>query len=55
MARALHMEVTVEGVETFFQRDALLGLGCNKAQGFLFARPLPLADILNLPTHLEPT
>lgn len=54
LARALHMEVTVEGVETFFQRDVLLGLGCNKAQGFLFARPMPLADILQLPSHLEP-
>jgi diguanylate cyclase (GGDEF)-like protein/PAS domain S-box-containing protein len=54
LARALHMEVTVEGVETLFQRDMLLDLGCNKAQGFLFARPMSLTDILKLPSHLEP-
>jgi diguanylate cyclase (GGDEF)-like protein/PAS domain S-box-containing protein len=54
LARALRMEVTVEGVETPFQRDVLLGLGCNKAQGFLFARPMALQDILALPPALPP-
>lgn len=54
LARALHMETTVEGVETEFQRDVLVGLGCNKAQGFLFARPMPLHKVLELPSHLEP-
>jgi diguanylate cyclase (GGDEF)-like protein/PAS domain S-box-containing protein len=55
LARALHMEVTVEGVETAFQREVLLALGCNKAQGFLFAQPMALADILALPPKLQPT
>lgn len=54
LARALRMETTVEGVETPFQREVLLGLGCNKAQGYLFARPMPLQEVLALPTHLEP-
>lgn len=54
LARALRMEVTVEGVETLFQRDVLLGLGCHKAQGFLFARPMALSDILALPPALAP-
>ena len=54
LARALRMEVTVEGVETAFQREVLLALGCNKAQGFLFSHPMPLADILQLPSHLVP-
>lgn len=54
LARALRMEVTVEGVETAFQREVLLGLGCNKAQGFLFARPMALPDILALPPALHP-
>lgn len=54
LARALRMEVTVEGVETAFQREVLLGLGCNKAQGFLFARPMALHDILALPPKLQP-
>lgn len=54
LGRALNMEVTVEGVETSFQREVLLGLGCQKAQGFLFAKPFPLADILELEDCLQP-
>lgn len=55
LARALRMEVTVEGVENAFQREVLIGLGCNKAQGFLFAKPMALSDILTLPPQLEPS
>jgi diguanylate cyclase (GGDEF)-like protein/PAS domain S-box-containing protein len=44
MARALGLEVVAEGVETEQQRSALVSLGCRRAQGFLFARPAPLAD-----------
>ena len=39
-ARALGMEVVAEGVETQAHVDALLGLGCEYAQGFFFHRPL---------------
>lgn len=39
MARGLKLEVLAEGVETVAQRDALLGLGCERFQGYLFARP----------------
>jgi EAL domain-containing protein (putative c-di-GMP-specific phosphodiesterase class I) len=39
-ARALDMEVVAEGVETQAHVDALLGLGCEYAQGFFFHRPL---------------
>ena len=35
------MGVTAEGVETNAQADALQGLNCTSAQGFLFSRPLP--------------
>ncbi|GGS17911.1 EAL domain-containing protein [Deinococcus knuensis] len=41
LAQTLDMTVTVEGIETEEQRQVLTGLGCDHAQGFLLARPLP--------------
>lgn len=46
LAGTLGMEVTAEGVETESQRQFLLREGCHQAQGFLFARPLPLERFL---------
>ena len=40
MARALRLEVVVEGVETQSQADQLRLLGCSLAQGWLFGRPM---------------
>jgi diguanylate cyclase (GGDEF)-like protein/PAS domain S-box-containing protein len=40
MAHALGMTVVAEGVETETQRDELTTIGCDAAQGYLFARPL---------------
>jgi diguanylate cyclase (GGDEF)-like protein/PAS domain S-box-containing protein len=39
LAHALQLTVTAEGVETAAQRDRLRALGCDSAQGWLFARP----------------
>ena len=39
LAEALDITCTAEGVETVEQRDALVALGCHRAQGFLLARP----------------
>jgi EAL domain-containing protein (putative c-di-GMP-specific phosphodiesterase class I) len=33
------MSVVGEGVETALERDALNAIGCDEAQGYLFARP----------------
>jgi diguanylate cyclase (GGDEF)-like protein/PAS domain S-box-containing protein len=41
MAHNLGLSVTAEGVETEFQADYLRKAGCDDAQGFLWARPLP--------------
>ncbi|MDR3437462.1 EAL domain-containing protein [Telmatospirillum sp.] len=41
MARALHMEVVAEGVETVEQERILGELGCQAMQGYLFGRPMP--------------
>ncbi|MCG2586347.1 EAL domain-containing protein [Massilia sp. TS11] len=45
MAHALGMTVVAEGVETPQQLAILQTLGCDEVQGFLLARPLPLAAI----------
>lgn len=39
LAESVGMTLVVEGVETPEQRDRLLALGCQVAQGYLFARP----------------
>ncbi|MEO8133073.1 MAG: EAL domain-containing protein [Betaproteobacteria bacterium] len=45
MAHALGKTVTAEGVETDEQRSLLRRLKCDCLQGFLFARPLPPAEL----------
>jgi diguanylate cyclase (GGDEF)-like protein len=47
-ASALDLSVTAEGVETREQLDELRALGCHQAQGYLFARPVPAAEVPNL-------
>lgn len=54
LARTLDMDVTAEGVETPLQRETLVQMGCGRAQGFLFSRPLTRAQLLQLPHRLEP-
>jgi EAL domain-containing protein (putative c-di-GMP-specific phosphodiesterase class I) len=45
MGRAMGKRIVAEGVETELQCRKLLELGCDGAQGYLFARPLAPADI----------
>jgi EAL domain-containing protein (putative c-di-GMP-specific phosphodiesterase class I) len=42
------MNVIAEGVETQEQLDFLRKHGCNTYQGYLFSRPVPLADFEQL-------
>jgi len=44
MASHLNMQVVAEGIETEKQKQILTDLGCGFGQGYLFAKPLPLAD-----------
>jgi diguanylate cyclase (GGDEF)-like protein/PAS domain S-box-containing protein len=48
LSRAMGLPVIAEGIETEEQRDFLNRLGCHSFQGFLFARPLPLAEFERL-------
>lgn len=44
MAHKLGLKVIAEGVETEAQRDLLVQCGCDYAQGYYYAKPLP-ADV----------
>ena len=45
LAHSFGLDVVAEGVETVDLVEALLGLGCYRAQGFLLCRPKPPADL----------
>ncbi len=60
LADTLGLSTIAEGVETALQRDALIGLGCTRAQGYFFARPVPAteaealldsAEVVPVPAH----
>jgi diguanylate cyclase (GGDEF)-like protein/PAS domain S-box-containing protein len=44
MATSMGLGVIAEGVETEAQRDFLSSLGCHTYQGYLFSKPLPVAE-----------
>jgi EAL domain-containing protein (putative c-di-GMP-specific phosphodiesterase class I) len=54
IASKLGLETIVEGIELEEQRAALLELGFCRAQGYLFATPLPLADALDPTPRVSP-
>lgn len=45
LCKKLNRQVVIEGVETQEQRDKLIELGCEFAQGFYFGKPLPAKDL----------
>lgn len=46
LGHALGMSVTAEGVETVEQQRAVAAIGCEHAQGFLFAAALTPTELL---------
>ncbi len=46
LAHAIGLKVVAEGVETEAQRDALVELGCDEFQGYLFAKPMSARALL---------
>jgi EAL domain-containing protein (putative c-di-GMP-specific phosphodiesterase class I) len=48
LSHALQRIVVAEGVERKEQADLLRLLRCDQYQGYLFSRPLPLADVQRL-------
>ena len=45
LAKSFKRDVIAEGVETIEHGRALLKLGCDLAQGYGIARPMPASDI----------
>ena len=48
LGKSLGIVTTAEGVETDAQFDLLRREGCTQAQGFLFSRPRPAADVAKM-------
>ncbi|MBC7698306.1 MAG: EAL domain-containing protein [Bacteroidia bacterium] len=48
MAHKLGIKVIAEGIETDIQRSLLIDFSCDYGQGYLFARPQPLVEFLNM-------
>ena len=48
MAKWLEVPVIAEGVETLKQADFLRSIGCNYIQGYLYSRPLPEEQYVEL-------
>ncbi|WP_051560058.1 EAL domain-containing protein [Marinobacterium jannaschii] len=47
LGQSLNMKVIAEGVENQLQSQFLLQHGCNLAQGYYYARPAPLAELMS--------
>ncbi|WP_417228440.1 EAL domain-containing protein [Amphritea sp.] len=45
LASAFHRQVIAEGVETISHGSHLLSIGCDLAQGYAIARPMPAAEV----------
>lgn len=52
MGSTLRLNVVAEGVEDSRQQAYLVSHGCSLFQGYLFGRPMPLADFRCLPQQL---
>ncbi len=50
LAADFHLHTVAEGVEEVEQLEILRKFGCDAVQGFLFARPQPMTDIVKLLT-----
>ena len=39
-------DTVAEGIEVEAQRETLVRLGCHTGQGYVFARPMPIGEVL---------
>jgi len=55
LGQTLGLSVMAEGVETMAQRDFLASHSCDAYQGYLFGRPMPIAQLEAFLDSLSPT
>ena len=55
LARALKMQVAVDGIETAAQRDVTLAIGCNELQGALLAPPMTEVEMRQIMSTMART
>lgn len=48
MSRDMGLVTVAEGIETSEQHEALVALGCPFGQGYLYGRPMPFQDVLDI-------
>ena len=48
LAHRLGLQVVAEGVETEDALKVLTSMGCDLAQGYFIARPMPFVELINL-------
>jgi EAL domain-containing protein (putative c-di-GMP-specific phosphodiesterase class I) len=54
LGKNMNMDVVAEGVEEIEEAKTLQDLGCDKAQGYYFARPVPEAEVIEIIRSWEP-
>lgn len=55
LAKSFNREVIAEVVETVEQAKLLMRLGCDSAQGYGFAKPMPVEAVISWSKHFSPT
>jgi diguanylate cyclase (GGDEF)-like protein/PAS domain S-box-containing protein len=53
MGHQLGLETVAEGIETDSQMDRMRALGCGTGQGYLFSKPVPLANMASVVADIE--
>ena len=53
LGKSLGVPVLAEGIETREQLEFLIGEGCDEGQGYLFNKPLPLAQLPDAIKHMS--
>ncbi len=53
LTHALDFKATAEGIETEAQQEAIIDLGCDYMQGYLFSKPIKEAELFHLYQKLQ--